>query len=160
MSRGNSETMSTDWVPSAGFGVVSTFLAWIVSWRVSNSKLEGKLQAEGENAEAVRIAGVKRADEIRAADSKRADELRAADAQRADELRKEFQSLKDAWFSGIERVQELSDNMARLQSSQNVLNEMSSKRLESLTDKVERHGEMLADHTSSIRLLIDKVMSK
>lgn len=68
--------------------------------------------------------------------------------------------MKSAWDAGISRVQALAENMSTLQSSQNQVNIYTTRQLESIEDRLERHANTMADHTSSIRMLIDKVMTK
>jgi phage-related minor tail protein len=57
-------------------------------------------------------------------------------------------------------VQKVSDNVLSLQAKQNTVNEFTAKALESLTEKSDRHEQMLADHASTLRLMTDVLMRK
>jgi signal transduction histidine kinase len=123
--------MSTDWIPGAGIGVIGSVTAWVLGWRITTAKWEGRAEAQ-----------------------------RQADFERTEDLRKDLRDLKEDWRSGISDVRKLAENMASVQSSQNVVNAVTAKAIESLTDKLDRHEACLADHTTTIRLLVDRVMSK
>lgn len=141
--------MGMDWIQAAAPGGLLAIVGGLLSWWKASAKSEVRAETDG-----------KRAEEIRLADGKRAEELRAADSKRAEELRAEFKELKEQWWAGIERVQLLSDNITRLQSSQNEVNAYHTKALEAVVDKCDRHESILADHTATLRLLVDKVMAK
>ena len=146
MTRGDTATMSADWLPAFAAGTIGSIGAWLLSWRIASAKAEGKGDADE-----------KRADELRTADGKRADELRTADAKRADDLRQDLRELKEDWRAGIDQVQRLSDDMARLQSAQNVVNGMQAKALEGLCAKQDQHADKLADHASTLKLVTGMV---
>ena len=146
--RGDAAVME-NWIPTFGGGLIASGIAWILSWRIASARAEEQTVGE-----------LKRADTLRSSDLQRAEELRAADAKRSDELRSDLREMKNAWNDGVQRVQELAENMAGLAAGQNSVNVFTAKAIEGITDKVERHAEILADHTSTIRLIVDKVMSK
>ncbi len=148
-SKGEAAVMDANWVPAFGAGVVGSAVAWVLSWRIASTRMEERTQAD-----------LKRAEELRVADLKRAEELRSVDAVRTEELRADLRDLKRAWDDGIDRVGQLASNMAGLQATQNQVNIFTSKAIEGITDKMERHEQLLADHTSTIRLIVDKVMTK
>ena len=161
MGRGaTDETMSTDWIPGAGVGLIGSAVAWLISWRINSARLEGHAEEDERRNSDLRLADEKRNGELRAADELRNAELRASAALRDADLRQDLRDLKEDWKAGIADVRKLADNMASLQSSQNVFNTVTAKAMDTMTDKLGRHDATLADHTSTLRLLTDVVMSK
>ena len=148
------------WIEPTGVPILASAFAWIMAWRVSSAKFETQVQADTKRSNELREADEKRADELREADARRANELHEATLKQSEELKCELKELKSAWTSGIDRVQDLAENIASLQGSQNQVNAYTARALDSLSDKVEQHGSILADHTSTIRLLVDRVMMK
>lgn len=147
--RGETEGMSLDWLPPIGVSTAIAAGSGVVGWLIAGARKETKTAAD-----------LKRAEELRLADLQRAAELRSADEKRAEELRAEFREMKRAWEEGIDRVGVLASNMSNLQTSQNQINIYTTKAVDGLAEDMERVKSTLADHTSSIRLLIDKVMAK
>lgn len=152
--------MSTDWIPGAGVGLVGSCVAWLLSWRINSARLEGHAEEDERRNADLRFADEKRNGELRAADELRNTELRAATALRDADLRQDLRDLKEDWKAGIADVRKLADNMASLQSSQNVFNSVTAKAMDTMTDKIARHDATLADLTSTVRLLTDVVMTK
>ncbi len=147
------------WIPPFGASVVGSILSWLIAFRVAQAKFESKVTSDITRADELREADEKRATELRAADIQRADELRIAAAKQSEDLRAELREMKGAWSSGIDRVQGLAENIANLQGSQNQINVFQEKALQSLIERSDRHETVLADHTSTLRLLVDRVMS-
>jgi hypothetical protein len=121
----------SDWIPGAGVGLIGSAIAWLLSWRIASAKNEGKTEAQ-----------------------EKADVVRAAD------IRQDLRDMKEDWRTGIASVQKVSDNVLSLQAKQNTVNEFTAKALESLTEKSDRHEQMLADHASTLRLMTDVLMRK
>lgn len=135
-------TLSTDWIPGAGVGLIGSAVAWLLSWRISAAKMEGSIEAK-EKAEVVLLDARAKAEMIR-----------------SDDLRADLRDLKEDWRAGIADVKRLAENVAAVQASQNVVNAVTAKALESLTEKMDRHEACLADHTNTIRMIVDKVMTR
>lgn len=80
--------------------------------------------------------------------------------ERLDGMRQDLRELKEDFRDGMAEVRSFADASARLQSSQNVVNSVTAKTLEAITDKQDRIETTVADHTASLRLLTEVVMSK
>lgn len=80
--------------------------------------------------------------------------------ERVEGIRSDLKELKEDFRAGMAEVRAFADASARLQSSQNVVNSVTSKALEAITDKQDKMDACLADHTSTLRLLTEVVMSK
>lgn len=141
--------MNVDWLPPFGASAALAGATGVIGWLLAAARSETKTAGD-----------LKRAEELRVADLKRAEELRAADEKRAEDLRQEFREMKRSWDAGIDRVSDLAANMSGLQGTQNQINIGMTKAVDNLMDDMETVKSTLADHTSSIRLLIDKVMTK
>ena len=111
---------NTDWVPTAGVGIIGSIGAWFLSWRINS--------ARGEE----RLAGLQQA----------------------------IREMRDDLKSNMTEVRTFADASARLQSSQNVVNQGTAHTLESIVDKQERIEAIVADHTATIRLLTEVVMGR
>jgi hypothetical protein len=142
VTKGAEHTMSTDWIPGAGVGLVGSAIAWLLSWRINSAKLEGQSEAKEK------------------ADTVLSDARAKAEMVRSDDLRADLRVMRDDWRQGIDRVGELAANISALQSSQNVVNTMTSKAIDSMCDKQDRLEQVVADHTATLRLLTEVVMSK
>ena len=77
-----------------------------------------------------------------------------------EDMRSDLRELKEDFKNGMSEIRTLADMTGKYGASQAVVNDVTAKALESITEKVERHADTLADHTSTLRLLVDKVMSK
>ena len=84
----------------------------------------------------------------------------ARSEERVDGIRQDVRDLKDDFRSGMADVRGFADQAARLQSSQNVVNNVTAKAIEGLCDKQDKIGQVVADHTATLRLLTEVVMSK
>ena len=134
--------MGTDWIPGAGVGIVGSAVAWILSWRIASANSDGRTDAY-QRALAESLAARQKVEDEREA-----------------RLRAEFREMRDDWRAGVAIVNKVNDNVVALQAKQNAVNEFNSQALASLADKCERHDQLLADHTSTLRLLTDVVMSR
>lgn len=123
-----------DWIPGAATGLLGSFVAWIAAWRIAAARAEGKQEAEDAGNEVLREVQAKQ----------------VTDA---------LQDLREDWKTGMQEIREMSDKHTQLQASQNVVNAITQKTLESMTAKIEAHATQLADQGSTIRLLVDKVMT-
>ena len=123
--------MAADWIPVGSLGVVSSVVAWLIAWRVSAARSEGHSDAQ-HDAEALKDTTVK--EDIR-------------------DLRNEVRAT-------MEELRTLGSATMKLSASQDVVNSVTSKALESLVAKMDRHEEKLADHASTLKLLTEVVMSR
>ena len=123
--------MAADWIPVGSLGVVSSVAAWLIAWRVSAARSEGRSDAQ-HDAEALKDTTVK--EDIR-------------------DLRNEVRAT-------MEELRTLGSATMKLSASQDVVNSVTSKALESLVAKMDRHEEKLADHASTLKLLTEVVMSR
>jgi len=80
--------------------------------------------------------------------------------ERMDGMRQDLRDLKEDFRSGMTEVRSFADATARLQSSQNVVNSVTAKTLEAMAEKQDKLEACVADHTSTLRLLTEVVMSK
>jgi hypothetical protein len=60
----------------------------------------------------------------------------------------------------MEELRTLGSATMKLSASQDVVNSVTSKALESIIAKMDRHEEKLADHASTLKLLTEVVMSR
>jgi hypothetical protein len=123
--------MAADWIPFGSLGVVSSVVAWLIAWRVSAAHSEGRSDAQ-HDAEALKDTTVK--EDIR-------------------DLRNEVRAT-------MEELRTLGSATIKLSASQDVVNSVTSKALESIIAKMDRHEEKLADHASTLKLLTEVVMSR
>lgn len=134
--------MANDWIPGAGVGLIGSAIAWLLSWRINSAKIEG--QNESDRKADAAIAAVKE----------------KSDLVRSDDLRADLREMKDDWRNGVTEVRELANAMTALQSSQNVVNAVTSKAIEGICDKQDRLEQIVSDHTATLRLLTEVVMAK
>lgn len=80
--------------------------------------------------------------------------------ERLEGIRQDLQDLKGDFRAGMAEVRSFADASARLQSSQGVVNVVTAKGMEAITEKQDKMESCLADHTSTLRLLTEVVMSK
>lgn len=121
--------MSADWVPGVGMGFLGSITAWLLSWRISAARDEGK-----SGADSVRIQ------------------------ERDDGFREDIRSLRDELRAAITELRAVSGVTAKLQASQDVVNAVTSRALEAIVAKQDRHAEQIADHTSAIKLLTELIV--
>jgi chromatin segregation and condensation protein Rec8/ScpA/Scc1 (kleisin family) len=129
MAKGEERAMSTDWVPGVGTGFFGSIVAWLLSWRVAAARSEGKADA---------------------------DALRIQD--RDEGFREDIRSLRDELRAGVTELRAVSSITAKLQASQDVVNQVTAKSLEAIVAKQDQHAEKLADHTSAIKLLTELIV--
>jgi hypothetical protein len=75
-------------------------------------------------------------------------------------MQTDLRDLKDDFRAGMSEVRSFADATARLQSSQNVVNSVTAKSIETMCDKQDKLESTVADHTATLRLLTEVVMSK
>lgn len=140
MSRGAEHAMSSDWIPGAGVGLIGSAVAWLLSWRISAARSEGRYEA------------------VQVALSEQLTTRQKVEDERTERLRQDLRDMREDWRAGIGGVNKLNDNVVALQAKQNTVNEFTAQAVESMATKLDRHDQMLADHTSTIRLLTDVLM--
>lgn len=123
--------MSADWIPVGSLGVISSVVAWLVAWRVSAARSEGRSDAQ-HDAEDAKDTSVKQ----------------------------DIRDLRNEVRATMEELRTLGSAIMKLSASQDVVNAMTSKALESLVAKMDRHEEKLADHASTLKLLTEVVMTR
>src|ERR1039457_1139739 len=110
------KTMSTDWLPTAGVGLGGSLIAWFASWFIATAKAEGRSDAEMERID-----------------------------QSASGLRQDIHDLREDLKTSIVDFRSVSDATIKLQSSQNVVNQVTGRALEGVSEKLDRHDTALAD---------------
>ena len=123
--------MDTNWVPSASVGIVASVVAWTLSWRINTVRSEERL--EGIRKDLVELK---------------------------DDFRTGIRDIKEDLRSSTSEIRSSSDTVSRLKSSQDVVNTVTAKGIEGLTDKLDKIESVVADHTSTLRLLTEVVMSR
>lgn len=81
----------------------------------------------------------------------------AKQEQEAKSTRNALEELKSDFRAGMEEIRKLADATARLQSSQGVVNTLQSKALDAVVARQDQHADKLADHSSSLKLLLEMV---
>ena len=120
--------MSADWIPPAAVGLGASITAWFVSWFVATAKSET------------------RSDDA----LKRIDEGSAG-------LRQDIRDLREDLKANVLEFRAVSDATNKLQASQNVVNQVTGRALEGISEKLYRHDAALADHASSLKLITELV---
>jgi hypothetical protein len=123
--------MSADWIPVGSLGVISSVVAWLVAWRVSAARSEGRSDAQ-HDAEDAKDTSVKQ----------------------------DIRDLRNEVRATMEELRTLGAATVKLSASQDVVNSVTSKALESIIGKMDRHEEKLADHASTLKLLTEVVMAR
>ena len=123
--------MSADWIPVGSLGVISSVVAWLVAWRVSAARSEGRSDAQ-HDAEDAKDTSVKQ----------------------------DIRDLRNEVRATMEELRSLGAATVKLSASQDVVNSVTSKALESIILKMDRHEERLADHASTLKLLTEVVMAR
>lgn len=123
--------MSADWIPVGSLGVISSVVAWLVAWRVSAARSEGRSDAQ-HDAEDAKDTSVKQ----------------------------DIRDLRNEVRATMEELRTLGAATVKLSASQDVVNSVTSKALESIILKMDRHEEKLADHASTLKLLTEVVMAR
>ena len=138
--RRDSETMID--IPSvlvaAAVGVGGSLLSWWRASAVAETKHESEILRLRESSDA---------------------ELGRLD-ERDDGLRCDFRQLRDEFRDGIQDMRTVAGEMGKLQASQNVVNSVTAKAIEGLTDKLEEHSRQLSDHAATLRLINELVTRK
>lgn len=80
--------------------------------------------------------------------------------ERIEGMRQDIRDSRDDLKACLIDVRAFADASSRLQSSQNVVNQGTARSLELLADRQEKIDATVADHTATLRLLTEVVMSK
>jgi ABC-type transporter Mla subunit MlaD len=147
--------MSGEWLPVGSLGVVSSIAAWLVSWRVSAARTDGRRDAE-RASETAKDSSIKEdihalRDEVRDA----VGEIRSV-ASTAELVRTRQEEVR----ATVAELRALAGQTAKLQASQDVVNNVTAKTLENVVAKLDRHDEKLTDHASTLKLITEVVMSR
>jgi hypothetical protein len=102
-----------------------------VAWRVSAARSEGRSDAQ-HDAEDAKDTSVKQ----------------------------DIRDLRNEVRATMEELRTLGSATMKLSASQDVVNSVTSKALESIILKMDRHEEKLADHASTLKLLTEVVMAR
>jgi hypothetical protein len=102
-----------------------------VAWRVSAARSEGRSDAQ-HDAEDAKDTSVKQ----------------------------DIRDLRNEVRATMEELRTLGAATVKLSASQDVVNSVTSKALESIILKMDRHEEKLADHASTLKLLTEVVMAR
>jgi hypothetical protein len=102
-----------------------------VAWRVSAARSEGRSDAQ-HDAEDAKDTSVKQ----------------------------DIRDLRNEVRATMEELRILGAATVKLSASQDVVNSVTSKALESIILKMDRHEEKLADHASTLKLLTEVVMAR
>jgi hypothetical protein len=94
-------------------------------------------------------------DRIRGEGAQAVEEQRIDD--RDQDVHADIRGLRDEMRKAVDAFQQQSILTTELRSSQAVVNTMTAKAMDSIATKQERHGEVIADHSATLRLLTDNV---
>lgn len=128
-----------NWMPPTAVGIGASVVSWLLSWRVNAARNE-------QNA----VDTQKRLQELGESTQKRLLEFRELTDRSLTELKEDFRA-------GMNEIRALADAAARLQSSQAVVNTLNAKGLDSVISKQDQQADKLADHGSSLKLLMEMV---
>lgn len=138
-SEGATSTMSLDWLPTVGISLGSGALAWLVSWRVSDAVRQGRSDSL-EKMQAANSAGLRQ--DLR--------DLR-------DEVHGSVTGFREEVRSALNELRGVTLLTSKLQASQDVVNNVTARAIEGITDKVDRLETVTADHSSSLKLITELV---
>jgi phage shock protein A len=130
--------MTIDWIPTVGIGSIPAVLAWLLSWRLASER-------ERVKAEAL---------------EKRLDGHEQAQEETDEGWRQEIHDFREDWKSGMSELRAVAASIAKLQASQDVVNQVTAKALESISDRLDKHEEKISDHGATIKLLTELVTRK
>lgn len=128
---GEARTMGADWVPGVISGGILSGLGALYSWRVSSAKGEGKGEAESSKLESESAA-----------------------------LRQDIRDLRQDLRDGAAELRSLNSMLLKLQASQDVVNVMNGKALESLARKQDELAAIVGDHSGTLGILTELVKKK
>lgn len=123
--------MSWEFLPGAAAGAVMSGIGALLSWRIASAKTE-------------------------AADDKDLHQLK--DEGRG--LRQDIRDLRQELRDGASELRSLNAMLLKLQASQDVVNVMNSKALESLALKQVAHAEAISDHAATLKILSQLLQKK
>ena len=112
------------WVPGAAVGLLGSFAAWILSWRINSEQREA--------AEDVALT---------------------ANQQVGADLRIDIKEFRQEMREAIDEIREKTSLSIAWQASQDKVNLYTSKAIESIVATQDRHGEKLNDHAATLKLL-------
>lgn len=115
-----------DWLPASAMSVATAAGAWLLSWRISTAKRDGLYEARG-----------------------------IAQEDRDEGFRQDLRDVRDEFRSGVAEMRAVSTATAKLQASQDVVNQVTAKAIEGLANRLERHEEKLNDHAATLKLVTE-----
>jgi uncharacterized protein (DUF3084 family) len=78
----------------------------------------------------------------------------AADERNFD-LREDLKDLRDQLRLAVAEMHSVASETARLQASQDVVNKVTAKALESIETKMDKHEQAISDHAATLRLVTE-----
>ena len=123
--------MSADWMPGAAVAAVMSGVGALLNWRVASAKKEGRGETEIKQLETDGTG-----------------------------LRQDMRDLREDLRAGAAEMRSLNALVIKLQASQDVLNHMQTKGLESVVRKQEEHGALLNDVCGSMRIVNELLRRK
>lgn len=123
-------TMSTDWIPGAGVGLLGSIGAWILSWRISSARFEGQSEAE---MQAIKYSA----------------------EDRTEGVRQDIQALRDDFKAGVAEMRTAAVGVATLQASQDKVNLYTAEAIKGIVSRQDRHEEKLNDHAATLKLVTE-----
>jgi hypothetical protein len=115
-----------DWIPAGVTGLVASVGGWLLSWRISSAKQDGRHEAEG-----------------------------IAREDRDEGFRQDLRDFRDEFRAGVAEMRTVSVATSKLQASQDVVNQVTAKAIESLVGRLDRHEEKLNDHAATLKLVTE-----
>lgn len=153
MGEGITADMSLDWIPTTGIGLGAGIVGWVLSWRISDAFREGRTD-ESEKQIGRRLED---ADKF----AKMSDEgFRRDFRDLRDEVRGALAGVREDYRQGLSEIRNVGLMASKLQASQDVVNNVTARAIEGITDKMERLETVVADHSSSLKLITELVTSR
>jgi hypothetical protein len=90
----------------------------------------------------------------------RSDAQHDAEDAKDTSVKQDIRDLRNEVRATMEELRTLGAATVKLSASQDVVNSVTSKALESIILKMDRHEEKLADHASTLKLLTEVVMAR
>jgi hypothetical protein len=90
----------------------------------------------------------------------RSDAQHDAEDAKDTSVKQDIRDLRNEVRATMEELRTLGSATMKLSASQDVVNSVTSKALESIILKMDRHEEKLADHASTLKLLTEVVMAR
>jgi hypothetical protein len=126
------------WIPGAALGLLGLLgsgAGWLFGWKENNAKTETKLEGEQGSFE------------------RRLIDLRDDIKSERTGLEQDITELRSDLKANMAEMRTTASAIAAMQERQGVVNEVTAKTLESIVAKLDRHDEVIHDHTATLRLL-------